>query len=120
MNFLRKRVLAGELLAGTFCNLGSPLTVEMAGCAGFDWLLLDLEHGSGDQSELLHQLQAAGAAATPAIVRIAWNEPWRFKRVLDPGAGGRDGAVGQHRGGGGRGRGVDALLSRPGCAARRP
>ena len=88
MDYLRKRVLAGELLAGTFCNLGSPLTVEMAGCAGFDWLLLDLEHGSGDQSELLHQLQAAGAAATPAIVRIAWNEPWRFKRVLDPGAAG--------------------------------
>ena len=88
MRFLRKRVLAGEVLAGTFCNLGSPFTTEIAGNAGFDWLLLDLEHGAGDQSELMRQLQAADAAATPALVRIAWNEPWRFKRVLDAGAAG--------------------------------
>jgi 4-hydroxy-2-oxoheptanedioate aldolase len=81
-------VLAGEVLAGTFCNIGSAITTEIAGRAGFDWLLLDLEHGAGDQSELMHQLQAAGAADTPAIVRIAWNEPWRFKRVLDTGAAG--------------------------------
>ena len=88
MRFLRKRVLAGEVLSGTFCNIGSAITTEIAGRAGFDWLLLDLEHGAGDQSELMHQLQAAGAADTPAIVRIAWNEPWRFKRVLDAGAAG--------------------------------
>ena len=88
MRYLRERALAGELLAGTFCNIGSHVTTEMAGHAGFDWLLLDLEHGAGDQSELVHQLQAAAAAATPAIVRIACNEPWRFKRVLDPGAAG--------------------------------
>ena len=88
MRYLRERVLAGKLLAGTFCNLGSHITTEIAGNAGFDWLLLDLEHGAGDQSELVHQLQAAAAADTPAIVRIAWNEPWRFKRVLDAGAAG--------------------------------
>ena len=88
MRYLRERVLAGELLAGTFCNLGSHVTAEIAGNAGFDWLLLDQEHGAGDQSELVHQLQAAAAAATPALVRIAWNEPWRFKRVLDTGAAG--------------------------------
>ena len=88
MRYLRKRVLAGEVLAGTFCNIGSAITTEMAGRAGFDWLLLDLEHGAGDQSELMHQIQAADAADTPALVRIAWNEPWRFKRVLDAGAAG--------------------------------
>ena len=88
MRYLRERVLAGELLAGTFCNIGSHITTEMAGNAGFDWLLLDLEHGAADHSELVHQLQAASAAATPALVRIAWNEPWRFKRVLDSGAAG--------------------------------
>lgn len=84
----RSRVLAGERLGGTFLNLGSPLTVEMAGCAGFDWLLLDHEHGPGGEETLLHQLQAA--AATPAfpVVRIAANETPRFKRVLDVGAGG--------------------------------
>ena len=42
----RKRVLAREWLVGTFLNLGSPMTVEIAGLAGFDWILIDHEHGS--------------------------------------------------------------------------
>lgn len=84
----RGRVLAGERLAGTFLNLGSSLTVEMAGCAGFDWLLLDHEHGPGGEETLLHQLQAASATPAFPVVRIAANEAPRFKRVLDVGAGG--------------------------------
>jgi len=84
----RARVLAREWLAGTFLNLGSPLTAEMAGCAGLDWLLLDHEHGPGGDETLLHQLQAAAATPATAIVRIAANEPPRFKRALDAGAAG--------------------------------
>ncbi|MDO8544536.1 MAG: aldolase/citrate lyase family protein [Opitutaceae bacterium] len=82
----RRRVLAREWLCGTFLNVGSAITVEIAGLAGFDWLLIDHEHGPGGQDTLLHQLHAA--AATPAfpIVRIAWNEMPRFKRALDMGA----------------------------------
>jgi 4-hydroxy-2-oxoheptanedioate aldolase len=82
----RKRVLAREWVCGTFLNLGSPITVEVAGLAGFDWLLIDHEHGPGGEDTLLHQLHAA--AATPAfpVVRIAANETPRFKRVLDAGA----------------------------------
>jgi 2-keto-3-deoxy-L-rhamnonate aldolase RhmA len=82
----RKRVLAREWVCGTFLNLGSPITVEIAGLAGYDWILIDHEHGPGGEDTLLHQLHAA--AATPAfpIVRIAMNETPRFKRVLDMGA----------------------------------
>lgn len=82
----RKRVLAREWLAGTFLNLGSPITVEVAGLAGFDWVLIDHEHGPGGEDTLLHQLQAAAATPTFPIVRIAQNETPRFKRVLDMGA----------------------------------
>ena len=82
----RNRVLAGEFLAGTFLNLGSPLTVEMAGLAGYDWLLLDHEHGAGSDTTLLHQLQAVSATPAMGVVRIAANEPPRFKRALDAGA----------------------------------
>lgn len=84
----RGRVLAGERLAGTFLNLGSALTTEMAGVAGFDWLLLDHEHGPGGEETMLHQLQAASATPAFPVVRIAANETPRFKRVLDVGAGG--------------------------------
>lgn len=82
----RRRVLAREWLCGTFLSLGSAITVELAGGLGFDWLLIDHEHGPGGEDTLLQQLQ--GAAATPAfpIVRIAANETPRFKRVLDMGA----------------------------------
>ena len=82
----RKRVLAREWVCGTFLNLGSPITVEIAGLVGYDWILIDHEHGPGGEDTLLHQLHAA--AATPAfpIVRIAMNETPRFKRVLDMGA----------------------------------
>jgi 2-keto-3-deoxy-L-rhamnonate aldolase RhmA len=82
----RKRVLAREWLMGTFLNLGSPMTVEVAGLAGFDWLLIDHEHGPGGQDTLLHQLHAASATPAFPIVRIAMNETPRFKRVLDMGA----------------------------------
>lgn len=82
----RKRVLAREWLAGTFLNLGSPMTVEIAGLAGFDWVLIDHEHGPGGEDTLLHQLHAASATPAFPVVRIAQNETPRFKRVLDMGA----------------------------------
>ena len=85
---IRRKVLDGYLMTGTFLNLGSALTAEIAGKAGFDWLLIDLEHGSGDFSELVHQLQAAGCTPAAPIVRIAWNEAPRFKRALDLGPAG--------------------------------
>lgn len=82
----RRRVLAREWLTGTFLNLGSPMTVEIAGLAGFDWVLIDHEHGPGGEDTLLHQLHAASATPTFPVVRIAQNETPRFKRVLDMGA----------------------------------
>ena len=88
MQFIRERVLAGEVMMGIGANLGSSLTVEMIGAAGFDWTWIDCEHGAGDYSELIPQIQAASIYNAPAIVRIAWNEAPRFKRVLDLGAAG--------------------------------
>ena len=82
----RTRLLAGEFLTGFWLNLGSPVTAEMAGLAGFDWVLLDHEHGPGGEETLLHQLQAVSATPATCLVRIAANEAPRFKRVLDAGA----------------------------------
>ena len=82
----RARVLAREFLAGFWLNLGSSVTAEMAGLAGFDWVLLDHEHGPGSDSTILHQLQAVSATPAACLVRVAANEPPRFKRVLDAGA----------------------------------
>lgn len=82
----RRRALAREWLCGTFLNIGSPITTEIAGLAGFDWVLIDHEHGPGGEDTLLHQLHAAGSTPAFPIVRVAANEAARFKRVLDQGA----------------------------------
>ena len=84
----RSRVLAGEWVSGTFINLGSALTAEIAARAGFDWIMLDYEHGPGSEETLLHQLQAVSGFGVATVVRIAENESPRFKRALDLGAGG--------------------------------
>lgn len=88
MKYLRERALRRELLAGTWLNLGSTVSAEMVGRAGFDWALIDQEHGAGGDETILPQLIALEAGPTVGIVRVAWHEPWRFKRALDLGAGG--------------------------------
>lgn len=81
---ITERVRAGATLVGTFLNLGSPLAAEICARAGFDWCLVDLEHGAGTEAELIPTLQALGD--TPGIVRIEANERPRFARALDAGA----------------------------------
>ena len=88
MRYLYDRLRSGERLFGTWCNLGSSIAAEIAGLSGFDWVLIDLEHGSGDYGDLVHQIQAVSATPAAPVVRIAWNDPVAFKRVLDLGASG--------------------------------
>ena len=88
MKYLRERALSGEILAGTWLNLGSSLTAEIAGRSGFDWILLDQEHGAGGEETLLHQLQALESSKSASIIRIAWNDAPRIKRALDLGPAG--------------------------------
>ena len=83
---LRDRLKAGEAVIGCFLSLGSPLTSEIMGAAGYDWALIDLEHGAGDEKDALVQIQALAGTGTPAIVRVEGCERQRTHRVLDFGA----------------------------------
>jgi 4-hydroxy-2-oxoheptanedioate aldolase len=83
----RERLAAGETLVGTFLNLGSPVAAEVCSHAGFDWLLVDLEHGAGTEAALIPSLQAIGGRCA-ALVRIEVNARPRFARALDSGADG--------------------------------
>lgn len=85
---LRPRLSRGEVVIGTWLNLGSSLTAEIVARAGFDWVLIDMEHGTGDFRELMQQLQAIEASPVVPLVRVAFNEPWLFKRTLDLGPSG--------------------------------
>lgn len=82
----RQRVRAQEVLLGTFLQLGSPVATEIAAQAGFDWLLVDLEHGAGSEATLLAHLQAMSASPVGAFVRVERGERLRIGRALDAGA----------------------------------
>lgn len=85
MTSLSERIRAGETLLGTFLDLGSPLAAEIAAGAGFDWLVIDLEHGAGDRDATLGQLHAA---TVPVLVRVPSPTSELIGWVLDFGAAG--------------------------------
>ena len=88
MNNLKQRIKNGEAVHGCWLNTGSPLTAEIVGGAGFDWVLIDLEHGAGSESALLPVLQALGHTMVTPVVRIESPDGPRIHRVLDMGAAG--------------------------------
>jgi 4-hydroxy-2-oxoheptanedioate aldolase len=79
---------AGEPTYGGWCSIPTPLSVELMGRAGFDWLCIDLEHGGPQPADLIPMLTAAAATQTPAFVRVPWNEPGIIMKALDCGAAG--------------------------------
>jgi 2-keto-3-deoxy-L-rhamnonate aldolase RhmA len=86
MKNLKKKIRTGEAVNGCWLNLGSSLTAEIVGLAGFDWVLIDLEHGAGNEKDVLSQLQALEHTDTAAIVRVESAQKQRIHRVLDVGA----------------------------------
>jgi 2-keto-3-deoxy-L-rhamnonate aldolase RhmA len=84
----RERLRSGEVLLGTFLNLGSPLAAEACALAGYDWLLVDLEHGATDEGALAGQVLAAEAHQLPMLVRVETRERIRVGKALDLGAAG--------------------------------
>ncbi|KAB7531503.1 2-dehydro-3-deoxyglucarate aldolase [Flagellimonas olearia] len=86
MKNLKKRLLKGEVLNGCWLNLGSSLTAEIIGQAGFDWVLIDLEHGSGNEKDAISQLQALESSKAGVVIRVESNDKRRIQRALDIGA----------------------------------
>lgn len=77
-----------KLQLGTWLSTGSPVIAELAGLCGFDWVLLDLEHGCASEAALPEQLRALRGSATRGVVRVGAPHPDLIARVLDWGAGG--------------------------------
>jgi 4-hydroxy-2-oxoheptanedioate aldolase len=86
MTTLRSRVLARELMVGTFGGLGSAAALEVMGDAGFDFVCLDAEHSPLDRGRLEELIRAAEAAKTPAIVRVPGHGAEAIAGALDSGA----------------------------------
>jgi 4-hydroxy-2-oxoheptanedioate aldolase len=85
---LRARVAAGDVTMGTFIGTASSVTAEVCAAAGFDWLLLDLEHGAGGEEQVRATVPIAAAYGVPTVVRVESDARIRAGRVLDAGAAG--------------------------------
>ena len=85
---LARAVRAGDTTLGTFLGTASALTAEVCAASGFDWLLLDLEHGAGGEEQVRDVVPAAGSYGVPTVVRVETDARIRMGRVLDNGAAG--------------------------------
>jgi len=85
-NAFKRALKASQPQIGLWSSLSSNYSVEVIAGAGFDWILLDMEHSPNDLESLLSQLQAAAPYATHPVVRVPWNDMVTIKRVLDTGA----------------------------------
>lgn len=113
-NEVRHKLGAGEEVYGLFSTLPEPTMVEMIGCAGYDFVILDTEHTLVDPQRLENLIRAAETAGLTPFVRVPEADPGAVLRALDAGA---MGIVVQHV----RGRAdIDATPSRSApCPPRR-
>ncbi len=85
-NTARQRLEAGRPILGASVSAASPLVAETMGHIGYDWLLLDLQHGENNLGNLASLLTAVSATPTVPWVRVVSNDGPLIQRVLDLGA----------------------------------
>src|SRR4051794_35669137 len=85
-NRFKHALAAGQTQIGLWLSLASPTATEVSAGAGFDWLLLDMEHSPNELGDAIHHLRAAVGGTAEIVVRPPWNDPVMIKRLLDIGA----------------------------------
>jgi 2-keto-3-deoxy-L-rhamnonate aldolase RhmA len=85
-NYLKEKLQRGERARGFWVSLEAPTLTEIAVVLGFDWVLIDAEHGHLDFKEIVEHLRVTRGTKTTPLVRIAEIQPGLIKRVLDIGA----------------------------------
>lgn len=86
VNNLKARMAAGDRLHGIWVSSGAETVAEALSLVGFDWLLIDTEHGPIEAGGALGMLRASLLGNADCVVRVAWNDAVLIKRVLDLGA----------------------------------
>lgn len=101
-NRLARRIRERQPAIGTWLNLSDPAVAEIAGIAGFDWVMIDSEHNPVTEAQIQGLLYACAPFDMTAVVRVRANREEHVKWVLDAGAGGiiipslRDAADARH------------------------
>jgi len=86
VNTAAAKVKRGEVALGTMCSTASPLMAEALGHTGYDFVIVDLQHGENNLGNLQAMLQAVSATPAMPFVRVPANVPLYIQRALDLGA----------------------------------
>jgi 2-dehydro-3-deoxyglucarate aldolase len=82
---MRDRIKQGVTIGG-WNMIGNSVVAEIIAQAGFDWVAVDMEHGTMGWGQALINMQAIEANSCTPLCRLPTNEPVAFKRALDSGA----------------------------------
>jgi len=86
MNPLRAQLVAGRATIGSWFGVRCNLIAERFGAVGFDWVIVDLQHGTASWDGLLSILQSLQLGGTHSLVRVTGHDPAEIGRALDIGA----------------------------------
>ena len=87
-NQLKRKLQRGEVVLGLFTNCAYPAFIEICGHAGFDFAVIDLEHGPLDTLVAEDLCRAADCVGLAPVVRVGKNDPLQIQRALDIGSAG--------------------------------
>ncbi len=83
---IKTQLRQGQVLIGSFFRIPSPDLVEIFGEAGFDFIVIDQEHGPLGTETVSNLVRACDLVGMPALVRVPDNQPWLIQHALDVGA----------------------------------
>ncbi len=85
---LKRKLAALEVTYGLWITLESPSLTEIAARLGFDWVVIDAEHGHLDLKVIMEHVRVANLSGLTVLVRVADIQAGLIKRVMDIGADG--------------------------------
>lgn len=85
-NATKRKLISGGTVFGVFVTIPAPRVVELCGLAGFDYVLIDAEHGPIDVGRAEDLVRAAEASGITPLFRVPGHDPKVILRYLDVGA----------------------------------
>lgn len=82
---LEQALAQGQPVLGPFCKMGEPMVYELAALAGFDFAIIDMEHGSLGFETALNLVRSCEGAGISPVIRVPANRPEFVQRALDTG-----------------------------------
>src|SRR5207248_290940 len=86
INSTKQRLLKGETTIGIVLGMGSPVAAEIVARVGFDFVVVDTQHGAWDDLSTLYAFRTISMGGTTPMARVLCNDYARIGRLLDHGA----------------------------------